>query len=165
VAEDPLRRLARLLGGVVLTQGHLGHQVLGQLLMFDATEVEVAGANLAVAATDRQRNAFAQVAIRTAVPALAVRALLRSREKQLEARERRLAERAQRLAEADQSLQLQREHLDASLTDAEAKLAVLDAENRKLREALAALQPPPARPPDAPPDDARMPPTEGEKRP
>jgi hypothetical protein len=186
VAEDTLRRLARLLAGVVLTEGHLGHQVLGQLLIFDATEVEVAGANLAMAATSRQRSAFAQVAIRTAVPALALQALLRKREKRLETRERRLAERARRVSEAHLGIRTRRRdgqrddraarcaqpdaghaEREASQADAAAKLAELDAENRKLREELAALRAPPgdvpAPPPvpgsSAPPDAADVPPT------
>jgi ABC-type phosphate transport system auxiliary subunit len=150
VAESVLRRFARLLGGVVLTQGHLGHQVLGQLLIFDATEVEVAGANLAVAATERQRSAFAQMAIRTAVPALAVHALLRNREKRLEAREQRLADRIS----ANQDLEASYAELQSSHAGAAEKLAVLDAEDRKLREELAALQAKTA----ASPDEARVPP-------
>jgi hypothetical protein len=84
LAENPLGRLARLLGGVVLTQGRLGHQVLGQLLLLDTDEVAIAGATVVVAATSRQRNAIAQAAIRTAVPALAVRGLLHGDEKRLE---------------------------------------------------------------------------------
>lgn len=153
MAENVLGRFARLLAGVVLTEGHLGHQVLGQLLIFDATEVEVAGANLAVAATERQRSAFAQVAIRTAVPALAVHALLRNREKRLEARERRLAERAERMAAANQDIEASHDELPSSHADAAAKLAALDAENRTLREELAALQGHAA----GSPDDARPP--------
>ncbi len=58
-------------------QGRLGHQVLGQLLVAQATELEIAGAQLAFAATAGQRNAVAQVAIRTALPTLAIRGLLR----------------------------------------------------------------------------------------
>jgi chromosome segregation ATPase len=147
VAENTLRRFARLLAGVVLTQGHLGHEVLGQLLIFDATEVEVAGANLAIAATNRQRSAIAQVAIRTAVPALAVQALLSKREKQLEARERRLITRVERVLEADPTLQTERQRMRASRSElagksegVRARRARLDACYLDLRSSLATLQ-------------------------
>src|SRR3954462_1053805 len=71
-------------------QGRLGHQMLGQLLILGSTDLEVAGANLVVAATARQRNALAQVALRTAAPALAVHSIFRKTEARLEGRERRL---------------------------------------------------------------------------
>jgi len=168
VAENTLRRFARLFAGVVLSQGHLGHEVLGQLLIFDATEVEVAGANLAMAATTRQRSAFAQVAIRTAVPALAVQALLSKREKQLAARERRLVARGERGSEVDPTRQTRRQRpprrgdgaarlaaleaeLQSSRADAEAKLAALEAENHKLREDLAAQRTEPSTSAESPP--------------
>src|SRR5688572_7928870 len=88
MAENPLKRLARLLGGVALTQGRLPHQVLGQMMIIDASALEVAGANVVVAATARQRGAMAQMAVRTAAPALAVQGIAVRQEKRL----RRLAE-------------------------------------------------------------------------
>ena len=56
LAEDPLGTLARLLAGVALMQGNLGHQVLGQLLVINSNEVAIAGASLVVAATTGQRS-------------------------------------------------------------------------------------------------------------
>jgi hypothetical protein len=84
VAETPLGKLARLLGGVALTQGRLGHQVLGQLLISNTTAVELAGANVAIAATARRRNVFTQAAVGTAAPALAVHGIARREAKRLE---------------------------------------------------------------------------------
>lgn len=79
-----MRRLVRLLGGVVLTQGRLPHQVLGQLLLLDTDEVAIAGAAVVFAGTTRQRNVLAQAAIRTALPALALRGLFHGEERRLE---------------------------------------------------------------------------------
>jgi hypothetical protein len=85
LVENPLGRLARLLGGVVLTQGRIAHQVLGQMLLFDTDEVAIAGATVVIAATSRQRNAIAQAALRTALPALAIRGLIQRDQERLEA--------------------------------------------------------------------------------
>src|SRR5215470_5729152 len=71
LAESPLFTLARVLGGVILMQGRLGHQVLGQLLVTDSNEVAIAGASLVVAATTGQRSVVGQMALRTLAPALA----------------------------------------------------------------------------------------------
>ncbi len=84
MAETPLGKLARLIGGVALTQGRLGHQVLGQLLITNTTAVELAGANVAIAATARRRNVFTQAAVGTAAPALAVHGIARREAKRLE---------------------------------------------------------------------------------
>src|ERR671913_242136 len=62
VAEDPLRQLGRLAAGIVLMQGRLGHQVLGQLLLMDSSEIAMAGAALALAATSGPHNEVLQVA-------------------------------------------------------------------------------------------------------
>jgi hypothetical protein len=97
LAESPVATIARLLGGVVLFQGRLGHEILGQLLILNTNEVAVAGAATVVAGTARQRNAVAQIALRTAAPALAARALLQRAEKRLEAREGLVEERERRL--------------------------------------------------------------------
>jgi hypothetical protein len=90
LAENPLLTLTRVLGGVILTQGRLGHQVLGQMLIMGSHEVAVAGASVVVAASSRQKNAVGQVALRTAAPALAVRLLLNKQEKRLALERQRL---------------------------------------------------------------------------
>jgi hypothetical protein len=84
LAENPLLTLTRVLGGVLLTQGRLGHQVLGQMLIMGSHEVAIAGAAVVVAGTSGQKNAVGQIALRTAAPALAVRLLLNKQEKRLE---------------------------------------------------------------------------------
>ena len=92
MAENPVRRLARLLGGVVLMQGGLGHQVLAQLLVADTGDAVLAGAMMVIAGTARQRNIVAQAALRTAAPTLAAMWFLRSKEQHLERREAGLAD-------------------------------------------------------------------------
>src|SRR5687768_111165 len=106
MAEHPLRRLARLVGGVTLMQGRLGHQVLGQMLIFDSSEVAVAGANVVVAAGSGQRNAAVQAALRTAAPALAVSAIVRRQEKRIERLSKQLADREKCLEERERQLLL-----------------------------------------------------------
>jgi hypothetical protein len=95
LAESPFATLARILGGVVLLQGNLGHQVLGQLLIANTNEVALAGAFAVVAGATGPRNVAGQIALRTVVPALAVRAIISKeldrverKTQQLEARER-----------------------------------------------------------------------------
>ena len=97
MADSPLFTLARVLGGVILMQGRLGHQVLGQLLVTDSNEVAIAGASLVVAATTGQRSAVGQMALRTLAPALAVRILLNQQEERLEQKALRLADRERAL--------------------------------------------------------------------
>lgn len=118
MAENPVVTLARLLGGVVLMRGRLGHQVLGQLLVMGTNEVAVAGAAVVVAASTRYPNAVAQVALRTAAPALAVRAILRKQEGRLDRKQALLDERERRLAKREQER---------------------DDENRELRDELERL--------------------------
>jgi chromosome segregation ATPase len=84
VAENPFQSLVRILGGVVLLQGKLGHQVLGQMLIADSSEVTIAAASLVIAATAREKNAVGQALIRTLAPAIAVHALLQREEKRLQ---------------------------------------------------------------------------------
>ena len=104
MAENPFQSLVRILGGVVLLQGKLGHQVLGQMLIADSSEVTIAGASLVIAATAREKNAVGQAVIRTLAPAIAVHALLQREEKRLEAIrddfERRVRELVQDRSEA-----------------------------------------------------------------
>jgi len=97
LAEDPLATLVRLLAGVALMQGRLGHQVLGQLLVTNSNEVAIAGAALVVSATTGERSVVGQIALRTVVPALAVRTLLNSQEERLERKEVLLEDRGRRL--------------------------------------------------------------------
>src|SRR5262245_10534082 len=101
LAENPILTLARLLGGVVLMRGRLGHQILGEMLVTGSNEVAVAGAAVVVAATSRQRNAVVQVALRTAVPALAVRGLLQKQERRIAWKETLVAERERRVEERE----------------------------------------------------------------
>lgn len=93
MAENPLVTLTRLLGGVVLMQGNLGHQVLGQLLVANTNEVALAGAFVVIAGTTGQKNAVGQIALRTVAPALAVRALLNKQEQRLERLSDRISDR------------------------------------------------------------------------
>ncbi len=107
MAESPLVKVARLVGGVAMMQGGLGHQVLGQLLIGGSGHLAVAGAAVAVAGTARARNPAAQLAIRTAAPALAVHAMFDRRERMLLLRERELSRRAQTLGATDFALEKQ----------------------------------------------------------
>lgn len=113
MAESPTVTLARLLGGIVLMQGRLGHQVLGQMLVAGSNEVAVAGASLVVAASARQRDAVGQIALRVAAPALAVRSLFRKTEDRIDRKEKLLAERERRLDERVQILNRHEEELQA----------------------------------------------------
>jgi len=131
LAESPLTKLARLLGGVVLMQGGLGHQVLGQMLVMGSKEVAVAGAAVVVAATTRQRNAVAQVALRTAAPALAAHVLLQKEEKRIERKETLMAERECKVEERERKVE-ERERAavqaaDARFVEAAAKITALEA--------------------------------------
>jgi hypothetical protein len=103
LAENPLATVGRLFGGLVLMQGGLGHQVLGQLVIMNTNEVAMAAASVVLAASSGQRSAVGQMALRTVAPALAVRALLTRQEERidrkrvlLEQRERAFEQRARR---------------------------------------------------------------------
>ena len=97
MAEDPLRQLGRLAAGIVLMQGRLGHQVLGQLLLMDTHELAMAGAALAVAATSGPHNEVLQVALRTVVPTVAGHVILKKREDRVERKEALIEEREKEL--------------------------------------------------------------------
>ena len=97
MAEDPLRQLSRVAAGIVLMQGRLGHQVLGQLLVMDTSEVAMAGAALALAATSGPRNAVLQVAIRTVAPAVAGHIVLKKQEDRLDRKKVLLDERKKKI--------------------------------------------------------------------
>ena len=144
VAERPVLTLARLLTGVVLTRGRLGHQVLGEMLLMGANEVAVAGAAVVVAATSRQRSAVVQGALRTVVPALAVRGLLRKQERRIDWKETRHAERERSLEERERELESRPTAPAAGGRGAEreartpveralARMVALEEENRRLQ--------------------------------
>jgi hypothetical protein len=140
VAETPLGKLARLIGGVALTQGRLGHQVLGQLLITNTTAVELAGANVAIAATARRRNVFTQAAIGTAAPALAVHGIARREAKRLERFSQASAE-ALRQEEAKlQSgwAELRRRRKEEAPID-DSRMAEMEREIQRLRADVAEL--------------------------
>jgi hypothetical protein len=128
VTEGPLSKLGRVLGGVILTQGRLGHQVLGQLLLGNSTDAAIAGASVVVTATTGQQNAVFQVALRTAVPALALAALFARREEQLDRLETILDKRERAL--------------DARTTDFARRQTELRARDR----AVSKPEPPPLEP-------------------
>jgi hypothetical protein len=123
MADNPLGKLGRLLGGVLLTQGRLGHQILGQLLIVNADDVGVAGANVVMAATNGQRNAVAQMALRTAAPALAAHMIARRTEK-------RLARLSQTVADKQKALNQRATVMNNELAAAHAGRA--DSERRAL---------------------------------
>ena len=93
MAEDPLRQLSRLAAGIVLMQGRLGHQVLGQLLLMDTSEIAMAGAAIAVAASSGPRNEVLQVTLRTVVPTIAGHVVLKKREDRVARKQELLEER------------------------------------------------------------------------
>ena len=139
--ESPLMKLARVLGGVVLTHGGLGHQVLGQILITNLTQAEFAGAALVASAGSRQRNVFARAAISTAAPALAVQALVDRADRRLTRREQDLIQREGQLA------QQSNEQPEPQLEEVRARLEAatqwdLGAERKLLeqREQIEALQ-------------------------
>jgi hypothetical protein len=93
VAESPLATLARIFGGVILMQGKLGHQVLGQLLVANTNEVALAAAFAVVSGATGPRHEFGQIVLRTVAPALAAHAVLQKHEQRLERKTQRLEER------------------------------------------------------------------------
>ena len=109
--ENPLATLARVLGGIVLLEGNLGHQVLGQLLILNTNEVALAAAFAVVAGTTGRRGTVGQIALRTVAPALAVQAILNKQEQRIERKALRLEERARDLAKREKALNLKRRSL------------------------------------------------------
>ena len=110
MAEDPLRQLSRLAVGIVLMQGRLGHQVLGQLLLMDTSEIAMAGAALALAATSGPKNEVLQVAIRTVAPAVAGHVVLKKQEDRIDRKRELLEEREQEFRDLrDDNQRLERE--------------------------------------------------------
>jgi len=125
MAEDPLRQLSRLAAGIVLMQGRLGHQVLGQLLILDTSEVAMAAAALALAATSGPRNEVIQVALRTVAPAVAGHVILKKQEDRIDRKQALLDE--------------QNEEFKRLRSDNER----LEREKKQLSDALAAKSPQP----------------------
>ena len=121
MAEDPLRQLTRLAAGIVLMQGRLGHQVLGQLLVMDTSEVAMAGAALALAATSGPRNAVAQVALRTVAPAVAGHIVLKKQEDRIDRKLELLDERKKKLDECEH-LERENQALNRKIQQLEARL-------------------------------------------
>lgn len=90
MAEAPVVTLARVLGGVILLQGRLGHQVLGQLLLANSDDLAIAGASVVVAAAGKSRNAVLRTVLQTAAPAAALHSIFARRQEQLRLQEERL---------------------------------------------------------------------------
>lgn len=84
-------------------QGRLGHQVLGQLLIVDSTELAVAGAAVAIAAATGPRNQVAQVALRTVVPAVAAHLVVSKQEERVDKKKKALDERQHELADVQRA--------------------------------------------------------------
>jgi hypothetical protein len=122
MVETPVFKLARVLGGVALMQGRLGHQVLGELLIAGTNELALAAAAVVVAGSIQQRNTAAQVALRAAAPAIALSALFDRREQILLRHERSLQPREKALAAR------------------EFELAALEQKNRDLEREKASLE-------------------------
>jgi hypothetical protein len=172
LAENPLLTLTRVLGGVILTQGRLGHQVLGQMLIMGSHEVAVAGAAVVVAGSSRQKNAVGQMALRTAAPALAVRLLLNKQERRLALERQSLDEERRKIdrlhaermravdaiappvAEGPAPAAADIPAVDTRLDEASAQNVVLRRRNRSLQRQLARLSAP-KKLPKAPPAKSR----------
>jgi hypothetical protein len=145
LSESPLVTLARVLAGIVLMQGRLGHQVLGQLLVMNTNEVALAGAALVVAATTGERSAVGQMALRTVAPAVAVRILLDKQERRLEQKSLRLAERERALGTRKATLETQHSDMRLEMDSLHAEMDRVQADmERRLAEAR--KKPPRARP-------------------
>jgi septal ring factor EnvC (AmiA/AmiB activator) len=134
LAESPLLTLGRLLGGVVLMQGRLGHQILGQMLVMNTNEVAIVGAAAVIAATSREHNAGVQIALRTAVPFLALRGLLQKQQDRLDHTQEVLAEQQERLDEREDKVR-QRERRLAQAQQQSAAAAAASAGAAKTLEA------------------------------
>ena len=119
MAEDPLAQLGRVLGGVMLMQGHLGHQVLGQLMAMGTSDLGIAGATVIVAGASRSPNALTQALVRTAAPAVALHLLFNKQSRDLD-------QRAARVSKC--------ESLSRELDDANDTIARLRARTRELEQ-------------------------------
>jgi hypothetical protein len=104
VAEAPLVKLARVLGGVALSYGTLGHQVLGQLITLNSKEVELAAAATLIAAASRQQHGGIYAAVRILGPAVAVHLITKRDAERLNHVWQRLEQKAKRIAERESLL-------------------------------------------------------------
>ena len=143
MAENPVKTLARLLAGVGLMHGRLGHQVLGQMLIMGNVSAAVAGAAVVVAATSRQKNAVAQVALRTAAPAIAATVLTQQRSNRVDRREVQLEEKERAMTKRAEAIK-----------NDEARMAAIEQENRDLLQQLEQLRAALAAPQIAVPQEA-----------
>jgi hypothetical protein len=123
VAEDPLRQLSRLAAGIILMQGRLGHQVLGQLLIMNTSEIAMAGAALAIAATTGPRHEVAQIAVRTVVPAIAGHVVLKKQEERIDRKQALLDDREEEFA----NLRHEKERLDDEVKQLKGLLAAAES--------------------------------------
>jgi len=150
MAENPLGTLARLLAGVALVQGRFGHQVLGQLLLGGTNDAAVAAAAVVIAGTTKTHHAAAQIALRTAAPAIAVHALLQGEEKRINRLDELVREREKqidaRIARADREHRALIASLTGQKTTLEARVLELSGESERLRAQLDAIPPAPTPP-------------------
>ncbi|MGD8588228.1 MAG: hypothetical protein PVG22_05295 [Chromatiales bacterium] len=132
MANNPLAKLARLVGGTAMLPGRLGHQVLGQLLISGSTSLEVAGASVALSAVARQRSAAAQIAVRTVAPAAVVEALSRKEARRLERLNLELARQQQDLAVQSHRVRRERERLQEASRELETQQSLHAALQQEL---------------------------------
>lgn len=141
MAENPLQRLARLLGGVVLLQGRMGHQVLGQTLILGSPDLELAAGNVVIAAAAGTRNGAVKAAFQTTGSAIAI-TLLDRRQRQRLARDEALTHERERVSrERQATLDQQQKQLAArqhEFAALEAHLADLQRQNAELQRRLEA---------------------------
>lgn len=122
VAGSPLLRLVRVFGGTMLMHGRVSHRVLGQLLISRASSLEVLGANLVVSAAADQPNRFADIAIRTIVPLLAMDHMADQQARRLVRLEHAAQDALARLEQGREQQRRTAEQL-AALRSAQARLA------------------------------------------
>ncbi|MGH8573620.1 MAG: hypothetical protein ACREX8_13765, partial [Gammaproteobacteria bacterium] len=91
---------------MAMLPGPLGHQALGQLLISGSKDVEVAGANVALAAAFRQPNTAIQMAVGSLVPAAVVQALSRKEQRRLEEARQRLERLVKEIAQQPNAVDL-----------------------------------------------------------
>ena len=144
MAENPLVTLARVAGGLVLMEGNLGHQVLGQLLIMNTNEVAMAAASVVLAGSRGQRSAVGQMALRTVAPALAVRVLLNKQEERVERKRLRLSERERELREREIALKRKRRKLNKDRAVTSPPLAPLASPAAAVASPPVAVATPPA---------------------
>ena len=138
MAESPVTKLARLVGGAAMLPGSLGHQALGQLLISGSNAVEVAGANVAMAAAYRQSNAALQVAVGSMVPAVVVDALSKKEQRRLEALNTQLSRQQQ--LQGDQGLKRLAEQITQQQKDLETRSEELRSERERMKEVSQKLE-------------------------